>query len=204
MTITASMDIETMSTRTNAVVLSIGICFFDDEREQTFDEIVESGVELFFDAEEQAEQKGRHIDPSTLEWWSQQGEKARRCFQPEVTISPRELHGLLEEKCNEQELSYNWVMKYCRWFTRGPHFDIAIMDSLFADYNVTAPWKFFKVRDIRTWLECNGLEDNIKLMKPDTMIAHNALHDAAFDAYMMQQCLHRPYHELLLETKERK
>jgi hypothetical protein len=198
------MDIETMSTRTNAVVLSIGICFFDDEKLQSFDEIVSTGVEFFFDAEDQAEQKDRHIDISTLNWWQEQGEEARRCFEPEETLDIRQFHPKLEAVCEAQDMSYNWVKKYCRWFTRGPHFDIAIMDSLFADYGVTAPWKFFKVRDIRTWLECHGLEDNIKLKKPESMIPHNALHDAAFDAYMMQQCLHRPFEELELEEKERK
>ena len=140
---------------------------------------------------------------STLDWWQQQGEKAKRCFEPEETISPREFHPALESICQSQDLSYNWVKKYCRWFTRGPHFDIAIMDSLFDDYGVTPPWKYFKVRDIRTWLECNGLEDNLKLVKPATMIPHNALHDAAFDAYMLQQCKHRPYDELDIEEKKR-
>jgi hypothetical protein len=196
--ITASMDIETLSTRAEALVLSIGICFFDDEKEQTFEEIVDSGIELFFCRESQME-KGRHISLSTIEWWNQQGDDAKRVLKAEELITPRDFHPILESVCEAQGLSYNWVKKFCRWFTRGPHFDIAISDHLFADYNVTPPWKYYKVRDIRTWLECRGLEDNLKLVKPAGMVAHNALHDAAFDAWMMQQVIHKPLEQLEID-----
>lgn len=189
------MDIETLSTRADAVVLSIGICFFDDEKDQSFQEIVDNGVELFFCRDTQTE-KGRHVMPSTVQWWSEQGEEAQRVLKANELITPRDFHPLLEKVCEDRGMSYNWVKKYCRWFTRGPHFDIAICDHLFADYNVTPPWKYYKVRDIRTWLECHGLEDNLKLVKPQEMVAHNALHDAAFDAWMMLQVLHRPRDEL--------
>jgi hypothetical protein len=194
------MDIETLATTAGAVVLSIGLCFFDDEKEQDFDEIVSNGVELFFDRDEQ---RNRFIDPKTIEWWGKQGEAARRCLEPAEVIKPRDMHTHLEACCSKLDLNYNWVKKYCRWFTRGPHFDIAIMDSLLNDHNVSSPWKYYLVRDIRTWLECNGLPDNLKLEKPDSMIAHNALHDAAFDAWMLQQVSFRPTEQLNIHQKER-
>lgn len=197
MTVHASMDIETLSTRAQAVVLSIGMCFFDDAKVQTFDEIVDSGIELFFDRDSQVE-KGRHIMPSTIQWWNQQGEEARRVLEAEDVITPRDFYPHFEAFCEKSGLNSNWVKKYCKWYIRGPHFDISITDNLFEDYNVDTPWKYFKVRDIRTWLECNGLEDNAKLVKPSSMVAHNALHDAAFDAYMMQQVLHNPLDKLEL------
>ncbi len=203
MTITASMDIETMSTKSTGVILSMGICFFDDEKEQPFDEIVASGIEMFFDRYTQ-EKGGRHVESSTVQWWSEQGDAAKRCLNPEETITPREFHATLEAFCTKQDLSYNWVKKYCRWFTRGPHFDIAMADSMLDGENVSPPWKYFKVRDIRTWLECHGMPDNLKLVKPAGMIAHNALHDAAFDAWMMQQVLHTDLDQLDIEDKERK
>jgi hypothetical protein len=94
----------------------------------------------------------------------------------------------------------NWLNKHCNWFTRGPHFDIAIMDSLFDDFNVTPPWKYYHVRDIRTWLHAKGLPDNLKLVKPDGMVPHNALHDAAFDAWMLQQVEHNPLEDLDIDV----
>lgn len=198
--LTASMDIETLSTKTNAVTLSIGICFFDDEKEQPFEEIVESGIEIFFNSEDQID-KNRHVMPSTIKWWTEQGEEAQRVLDASDTITPREFYGVLSQHMQAQGMHENWVYKHCRWFTRGPQFDIAICDSLFDDYNVTPPWKYYNVRDIRTWLECNGLPDNTKLVKPPGMVAHNALHDAAFDAWMMQQVKHNQLDELNIDVK---
>ena len=200
MMLTASMDIETLSTKTNATTLSIGICFFDDEKEQTFEEIVATGIELFFDSDDQIT-KHRHVSPSTVKWWTEQGEEAQRVLSATDVITPREFYDRLSPHIKEQGLHENWIYKHCRWFTRGPQFDIAICDSLFDDYNVTPPWRYYNVRDIRTWLECNGLPDNTKLVKPPGMVAHNALHDAAFDAWMMQQVQHKLLDELNIDVK---
>lgn len=193
--LTGSMDIETLSTNGNAIVLSIGICFFDDSVMQPFSDIVDSGMEIFFNVEEQVE-LGRHKSPSTQSWWESQGEEARRVLTAEHTINPREFYDVYTSELVKHDLHQNWLTKHGRWFTRGPHFDIAIMDSLFGDYNVSPPWKYYNVRDIRTWLECHGMPDNLKLVRPDGMVAHNALHDAAFDAWMMQQVTHKRLDEL--------
>ena len=193
---TMSMDIETLGISANSVVLSMGFCLFDDEQEQSFSEIVDSGVEVFFNVDAQKD-AGRDIRQSTLDWWAEQGEEARRVLEATDTIMPRDFY----DECfypylEKHDVNPNWALKNCRWFTRGPHFDIAIVDDLFEDFNVTAPWKYYNVRDIRTWLECHGMPDNLKLVKPDEMVAHNALHDAAFDAYMMQQVKHKPLEDL--------
>lgn len=191
-----SMDIETLHTCAKSVVLSLGFCVFDDEKEQTFDEIVNDGVEVFFNVEDQLA-KGRLISNSTMEWWGQQGEDARRVLAAEDTITPREFFDkVFYPYLERMDMHQAWAMKNCRWVTRGPHFDIAIMDDLFLDYNVTSPWKYYNIRDIRTWLECHGMPDNLKLVKPQSMVAHNALHDAAFDAWMMQQVKHKPLEDL--------
>lgn len=203
MTITASMDIETLDTRASSVVLSMGICFFDDAKEQTFDEIVADGIEIFFDVDLQTKE-GRTISQSTLNWWNQQGEDARRVLNAHATIGPRDFYNTaFYPFCEQRGLHQNWIMKECRWFTRGPHFDIAIVDSLFSNFNVSSPWKYYKVRDIRTWLEAKGLPDNLKLVKPEGMVPHNALHDAAFDAWMLQQVTHHPLENLNVDTSRK-
>ena len=192
----ACMDIETLSTTANSVVLSIGICFFDEDIEQEYQEIVDKGIEIFFDCEIQ---EGRHIMPSTLKWWEKQGADAQRVLNAVDTISPRDFHSIFETFCKDVGVSYNWVIKKCRWYTRGNHFDIAIMESLFSDFSVTPPWKYYNPRCVRTYLEEHGFSDNAKLVKPPGMIAHNALHDAAFDAWMMQQVQHHPLASLNID-----
>lgn len=64
--INAMIDLETLSTRYNAAVLSIGVAIFDD------DKILDSvGWAL-----EPGSVHG-HIDPATVFWWSRQEEAAR-------------------------------------------------------------------------------------------------------------------------------
>lgn len=203
MTTHASIDIETMSTRANAVVLSVGICFFEDTKIQPFDEIVQNGIELFFDQKIQTD-SGRRIDAKTMMWWKEQGEEAQRCLNPTDVIHPREFYRHFESFCMKADMNMGWVQRYCKWYVRGPTFDISIMDDLFADHNVTPPWKYYLVRDIRTWLDDYGLEDNLQLRKPPQMIPHNALHDAAFDAWQMQQFMHIPPDQLDVQEKIRK
>lgn len=190
-----TLDIETLDTRASAIVLSFGYSFFDPRKDEPFEDIVARGTEIFFDVGEQIE-KGRTHSESTLEWWKQQGEKAQRCLAATNMTNIRDIHTVFEQSCEKNGLNVNWVKKHAKWICRGPHFDIAILEDLFSDFNVATPWRYYNVRDIRTWLECRGLPDNLKLVKPESMIPHNALHDAAFDAWMMQQVLNKDLSDL--------
>jgi len=185
----ATIDLETLALEANAVILSVGICIFDNERLNTHEELVSQGINIYFDQDSQAA-KGRKISQSTLEWWSEQGESAQECLNNPNKIAVRDFYAVFNKLCADTGMGdtpYHPSRKKLKWYARGPHFDISKMDDLFTNFNVTSPWKYYNIRDIRTWLECNGLEDNLKLVKPSNMIPHNSLHDAAFDAWMMQQ-----------------
>lgn len=195
MTKQVTVDIETLDTRARSIVLSIGYSFFDPMEEEPFEAIVERGEEIFFDIQSQKD-KGRTWSQSTLDWWSEQGSDAQRCLAADVVIPIRQFHDTFEAFCERNNVNVNWAKKHAKWVCRGPHFDISILQDLFEDFNVSTPWRYYNVRDIRTWLECRGLPDNLKLTKPSSMIPHNALHDAAFDAWMMQQLNNHPLDEL--------
>ena len=66
------MDIETLSTRPDAVILTVGACKFDPytQTETTGD------FYLRINVDEQA-QLGRHIDENTVAWWGQQAADVR-------------------------------------------------------------------------------------------------------------------------------
>ena len=196
------MDIETLSTRANAIVLSMGICLFNLKKTQTFNEIVEGGIELFFDQQVQKD-VGRHIDQSTLTWWAKQGEEAQRVLNvdPDIQIHPREFYKVFTEFCEDNNVQVAFLQNQARWFARGPTFDMSIMDDMFRDFNVTSPWKYWLVRDIRTHLEALGLPTNLQLERPKNMVHHNALHDAAYDVWALQQMLHIPYDKLPIQEK---
>lgn len=189
-----SFDIETLSVNKNAAVLSFGFVVVDITKDQSFDELIENGVEFLFDTSLQV---NRHVSQSTRQWWSEQGAEAQRVLEPGAAARDhRKIFTLIEEAgFNPAELStFNW-------YARGPGFDQAILESLWEMDGISPPWKFYKMRDIRTWLECHGLADNTKLKKPPGMIHHNAMHDAAFDAWMMLQVLHKKPLELDISKK---
>ena len=75
------------------------------------------------------------------------------------------------------------------WWFRGPHFDAAIMESLFEENGMVAPWKFWAVRDTRTWFE--AYTDHAKLQDepPKAFIAHDPRHDVALDCWSMLQVM---------------
>jgi hypothetical protein len=66
------VDIETLSTRLNAVVLSIGAVAFDPYSDQ-----IGHSFSIQLDPQEQME-KGRHVDINTIKWWMGQSEEAKK------------------------------------------------------------------------------------------------------------------------------
>lgn len=188
-------DIETVGIRKTSGILSIGIVPFDPEIDTSFEELVANGFEIKFDLEAQFK-AGCTYDESTMKWWSEQNEAAQRVLEP----SDQDFHPLQFFEVIDEHWSLP-AMNQARWFFRGPHFDAAMVEHMFGCFNLSTPWKYYKVRDIRTWLECNGLPDNLKLEAPEGFIPHDAVHDAAFDAWMLLQIVHG--HELHVKGHNR-
>jgi hypothetical protein len=74
-----------------------------------------------------------------------------------------------------------------RWFARGPHFDMAILETAMNVFNVSPPWRYNKVRDARTYIECMGHDpQQIDLPVPEAFQEHIAMHDTAMEAMRLQ------------------
>jgi hypothetical protein len=144
------IDIETLSTESNALVLSIGAVKFTEER------VAEVGFyqELCHETQEILK---RDVPSSTLEWWSQQTE-----HPPCGDVMPTKALVLLNDyvkDCDEV------------WFC-GPQFDHVILESLYKDCGLNMGWKFWQVRDSRTL-------DTFNIKREDKpIVRHNALDDA--------------------------
>lgn len=182
--ICAVYDFETLDTKSTGVVLSLGVVLFDITQENTFDELVSQGMEVFFDQESQIE-KGRTVSEDTKAWWALQGEEAQRCLNPEHQSDPKKLHVYLNQLYTA--LQFQPDRKSTRWFSRGC-FDNNFLESLCDSYEIDMPYKYWCWRDARTYLDALGIGTlNQKMDKPENMIAHNAHHDSAFEAYMLQR-----------------
>lgn len=145
------IDIETLGTSTDCIVLSVGAVYFDENG---------LGEEIYqvFDTSSQFK-KGRKIDPQTLSWWSHQMTPMPLKVDPNESV-PYHLLRLM-----------GFIREGTKVWALGPTFDMVILESLFKDFDLQAPWKFWNVRDVRTVVElfpeCRKTINN-----------HNALDDA--------------------------
>ncbi len=98
MTLLAVTDLETLALETDAVILSCGICIFDNEKQNTFEELVSQGINIYFDQDSQIA-KGRKVSQSTLEWWSDQGPSAQECLNNPNKTQVRDFYELFNKLC---------------------------------------------------------------------------------------------------------
>lgn len=173
-TLHISIDIETMSSQSDAAVLSVGMCTFT----------AEGGIEhrVEFHATLDAMQKaGRHINANTVMWWMQQSDEARKLL---VSDRARTDIGEFCEKIG------NWIEPSGKrtkgrgigMWAKGPNFDIAVMRSLFESQGMRFPIHYGREYCVRTALafaKAAGWRDILD-MRPK--VAHGALSDAEHQA----------------------
>lgn len=168
------LDLETLSTETNAVVTQIGLVPFNR------DGIVDEGLRINVDPEEQI-RHGRHASWSTIEWWLRQSDGARASI---TAVQDRAAVGealmLVNRYFAEHAGSDPWAP---RVWSNGAGFDVPIMESLYKRSRSKCPWNFSRVRDVRTLA---ALCPDVRRVDPE--IAHDALSDAIAQAKWMVAC----------------
>lgn len=168
------IDIETLSTAVNAVVLSVGAVEFDP--------ITGEIKRNFYYELDLSEQKERHISASTVQWWLKQ------CMENQKNID-------LMVKENKWKNSIASVLIKLGAFISGndinylkraegyekislwscdPDFDIAILANLYEEHKLPVPWKYSEPKSVRTVRTLAELH-NIGLPKDNA--SHNALED---------------------------
>lgn len=133
-----SFDIETLSTRPDAHILSIGAAVYL------------KGELVTFHAYVHPTQTERHICPQTVTWWQGQDSALREqteqlCQQaPTLRMALDHLTAWYQQCITASEglPLYAWG--------NGSSFDIAILEHAYKTYDLTPPWEFYLVRDLRT------------------------------------------------------
>ena len=168
-----SLAPETLSTPKNAVVRTIGAVTIslNGEDEQVFS--------VALDAQEQID-NGHHVSFDTLKWWMQQDPAAQRDAFDGDPVHP--VIGL--------EMLRGWLkgLGYPPVYTKGPHFDGALLDSVAETFEVEPAIPYRKHRDIRTIEDAfeNHVKDERVLERFWTLrerayrgvVLHNAVNDA--------------------------
>lgn len=157
------IDIETLSTKPNGIILSIGAVFFDETG---------LGKEFYQNIDLESSMKdGFEIDAGTVYFWLKQSSEAGAVLDNEkecVKHAIRNLHKFIVLGCDVDSLKV---------WGNSPSFDLVMLKNY---YSVTpyknAPWKFYNERDFRTAVDIY----KCKRVKPT--VAHNALEDAKAQA----------------------
>ena len=156
----ATIDIETLGTSPDTVVLTIGGIKFDPME----DDGLHSQFYYRLDADEQIEM-GRTVDEKTLEWWEKQPEEIRKeAMDPEDRISVEETLKALNK----------WLVGVDKIWCQGPVFDICILENLYKQIGLHHNWPFYIIRDSRTLFSLMDKDPR----KEIDFAAHNALADA--------------------------
>ena len=155
------IDLETLATSTDAVILTIGAVKFDpfgsDIKEPAMDSFY---VKVDIDS---CDELGLVSNDDTIAWWAQQSKEAQaEAFEGDDRIHIREAFDKLYKFC--------WGAK--RVWSNGAAFDVPICEHVYRKLNKAIPWQFWAVRDVRTAFDL-GINPN----RPP-VLAHHALQDA--------------------------
>jgi hypothetical protein len=156
------IDVESMGTRPNAPVLSIGAVMFDMNKfvigEQYYCNIsLESSVQL-----------GSVIDPETVLWWMKQSDDARYA----LTKGGYPAADMLTSFATWLDI-YSVELKSRRVWACGTDFDCVLLSEHYRKAGQEVPWAFWNQRDYRT---LRALYPNVE--EDPRQGKHNALDDA--------------------------
>lgn len=163
------LDLETLSTRPESVILTLGAVKFDPWGD---DVDAESGLYLRVNVDEQLE-LGRHVQEETIDWWGKQSAEVR-----EEALGETDRVGLddMTKQLNRFLVGVNNI--WCQ----GPAFDIVILENLYRQLIKPTPWQFWQIRDSRTLFGVHG-----DPREKDRKAAHNALMDCYYQAIGVQE-----------------
>jgi exodeoxyribonuclease VIII len=165
------LDLETLATSTDAVVVSVGAVVFDPNTRSAPGETFYRVLAM----DEQVEY-GRVISPETAIWWMNQSPEARAVFD-----APRDDADYTLEDFGAY-LRRNSVE--AMW-GNGSDFDNIIWGSLYETFHVKRPWSYSQNRCFRTMKNLALPKEFIKPTRSGTH--HNALDDAVYQALYLQE-----------------
>jgi hypothetical protein len=168
------IDLETLSTHTNAAIIEIGAVEFNKETGEVgekFNVIIEPSDWCKND---------RHVDGETIQWWFNQTNEARERFVTEQNdVAYLDLnHALTALKyflmdCDSVDDDKDVVV-----WGNGSTMDITILESAYEYFGIEIPWKYWAVNDVRTIVDLNpSIKKNCEF---DCGVRHSAIADCLY------------------------
>jgi hypothetical protein len=174
------IDLETLSTKNNAIILTIGAIKFNRNNDWGEDFTIESIHESkkFYKriTIESCEKLGLDRDANTEKWWNEQDKDAKE-----------EAFGFVKDRYDIIEV----LKMFSKWFGNsryvwgnGSSFDITILTEAYSRCGLELPWKFYNIRDLRTLLDLY----NVRLSNFTNNSKHNALYDCFYQIKALKSC----------------
>jgi len=162
------IDLETLGTTADSVILSIGAVRFNLESGSVFDDLDNT----FYQVITIDHQVNRHISGDTIAWWMKQSKEAQDVFIGDNCTLNVALVGL-----------YAWIdpMPGSRpnvW-SNGADFDLPMLNHAYKQCGMLPPWKPYAARCYRTYKNLPGARV-VKVEREGHH--HNALDDAIYQA----------------------
>lgn len=154
------IDLETLATTADAVIMSIGAVPFDLEAGT----VSEEGYYVSVSVESNLDYR-RRISEDTLIWWMKQEAAARNVFMEPKIALPEALIGLSEFIGDNSP----------RVWSNGADFDVPMLAHAFTQQNMEVPWNRWDSRCFRTYKNLPGAKT---VPAPASGVKHNALSDA--------------------------
>lgn len=163
------VDLETLGTAADSVILSIGAVKFDINS----DSIDDGGFYASISVESNLD-AGRKVNEDTLLWWFKQPAAAQQVFHEEKIALAESLEQLSD-----------WVgsRDFIVW-SNGASFDIPMLEHAYKTARREVPWEFWNSRCFRTYKNLPGAK-SVKMPEP-IGVKHNALSDAYNQAAQLQ------------------
>lgn len=177
------VDIESLDVKPGGVILSIGAVKFDPYSFNTFEELLEDSFQLRIKLSSSLS-AGYNINADTLCWWMQQDDDARKSLflddeiaEPIGTVLRAFVAYLKKTQCGEL-------------WSNG-HMDISMINVYAQGIFGADIIHYRKWCDMRTFQKtmCSTTEEMWPIEKPPKMIPHNAAHDSAYQAMIVQQII---------------
>lgn len=191
------IDIETLGIRETAYPLSIALVAFDFNQKPIFADLEqdkEKQLFIKFSLEDLSKYKAFTKDPSTVEWWKKQPEKAKKLnlipHKNDVTLTKglHLIHKFFEEF---------YTMNSSHVWSRGIDFDLPKFKYMHDVGGRSYPFNPRRGRDCRTFIDVlcgtdNGFYESPVMYPPEEhgLIKHFPLHDALYDVYSMLEIVH--------------
>lgn len=181
-------DVESVGTKSNSIILSAAICYFDSNTPRSFQALLDNTLFVKFNVQEQAATYNRKATASTLDWWAKQSKYVQSISFEKKSDDLSAIEGVLRIK--------SFIKKFPNYekdifWARGT-MDQSQIDDLCESLDEEPIATYNQWRDVRTVIDIlynttNGYCDieNVSDYHRDKIIKHHPAYDVCLDAAMI-------------------